>query len=532
MRIARLDIENYRSFESFALDLDGRSLFLISENGVGKTTMLGAVAKALGKDQSAITKSDFRDAARPIEITATLTDFAPEDQASFAGLLNFSGKPTLRIGVRAEWDDAEQEVDSHVGFPDAAWKRATRDQRDAIPLMWLPAWRDPGRALAVGQSGSMLSTRLRDLDIDAETQSAIKAIEAAFNGFRAAPALSDLLNNARDALARLIPSVAPGALTLGSSATSERDLLRQLDLLMAHASDAQPMSRQSTGLAHLAIFAFALERMAARPKTIVLVDEPEISLHPQAQRALVGALRGLPNQSIIATHSSNALDRADPRDIVRLVRTPHVKAINASSVTDADAKWLQRFANAQTAEAFFARKVVLVEGYSDRLAFLTLARRMNRDLDSEGISVLSLEGGSGLAAFLALLGPQGLRLPVSGLCDADKAGEWIAALASTGAKVATRKDLTALGFFVCDRDLEDEFVKSLGEVPTRAVLAKEGAATAFQKFAAQPKYASMPLTEQLRRFLQKDKVRWAPILVEHLDLKTTSGALRDAVSHV
>lgn len=378
----------------------------------------------------------------------------------------------------------------------------------------------------------MLSARLRDLDIDAETQKAIKAIEVAFDEFRAAPALSDLLKNARDALARLIPSVAPDALTLGSSAASERDLLRQLDLLMAHASDAQPMSRQSTGLAHLAIFAFALERMAARPKTIVLVDEPEISLHPQAQRALVGVLRSLPNQSIIATHSSNVLDRADPRDIVRLARTPHVEAIRASSVTDADAKWLQRFANAQTAEAFFARKVVLVEGYSDRLAFLALARRMKRDLDSEGITVLSLEGGSGIAAFLALLGPQGLRVPVSGLCDADKEAEWIGALASTGAKVATRKELNALGFFVCDRDLEDEFVLDQGADPTLAVLAKEGASKAFQKFAAQPKYAAMPLAEQIRRFLQKDKVRWAPILVENLNLATFAGALRDAVSHV
>src|SRR5206468_5227560 len=106
--------------------------------------------------------------------------------------------------------------------------------------------------------------------------------------------------------------------------------------------------------------------------------------------ALTGVLRGHSNQSLIATHSSNVLDRADPRTIVRLARNPAVEAIHASTLSDSDAKWLQRFANAQTAEAFFARKVVLVEGYSDRLALLTLARRKQRDVDAEGITVLSL----------------------------------------------------------------------------------------------------------------------------------------------
>src|SRR5437660_509007 len=193
MRLNKLEINNYRSFSHFTLDLGGASVFLISENGVGKTALLVAIAKALGKDRSPTVKSDFADHAFPIEIIATVGDFAPEDQGSFPGLLNFSGKPTLRIGFRAEWDDQEQEVDAFVGFPDAAWKKATPDQRDAIPLLWLPAWRDPARALLLGNATGLLATRLRDLNLSGETEKALEAIGSACNAFRSASELSTLL---------------------------------------------------------------------------------------------------------------------------------------------------------------------------------------------------------------------------------------------------------------------------------------------------------------------------------------------------
>jgi predicted ATP-binding protein involved in virulence len=67
MRVQKIEIDNYRSFSQFTLDLRGESLFFISENGVGKSTLLGAIAKALGRDSSPITKSDFADLLYPIE---------------------------------------------------------------------------------------------------------------------------------------------------------------------------------------------------------------------------------------------------------------------------------------------------------------------------------------------------------------------------------------------------------------------------------------------------------------------------------
>src|SRR5208282_189842 len=44
LKLNRLSIDNFRSFDNFALDVGGRSLFIISENGGGKTSLISALA--------------------------------------------------------------------------------------------------------------------------------------------------------------------------------------------------------------------------------------------------------------------------------------------------------------------------------------------------------------------------------------------------------------------------------------------------------------------------------------------------------
>jgi predicted ATP-dependent endonuclease of OLD family len=278
---------------------------------------------------------------------------------------------------------------------------------------------------------------------------------------------------------------------------------------------------------------FALQAMTKEPKALLLVDEPEISLHPQAQRALVGLIRKLPNQSIVATHSSNILDRADPRTLLRLHRdATSVVAKKTAALTDDDATWLVRFANPLTTEACFARKVILVEGYSDRIVLQRLARRLGRDLDAEGVSVLSLDGGSGVGAHIALLGKTGLDLGILGLCDEDKEELWIKEVSKAGIPVSDRASLGFEGFFVCVRDLEQEFIRALGIAAVQALIAAENETSSFAKFAAQPAHSGAPLDEQLRRFLHGRNVRWAAPLADAIDLKTIPGPLNDLFSRL
>lgn len=532
MRINSIEITNFRGFKAFSLVLEGTSAILVSENAAGKTSLLAAVAKALGKDRGVL-REDFTDLALPIEIKVTLLGFERSDQIRFPRELSFGGPtPSLCIGFKATWDAAEEDIESVCGFPDHGWKPASRAQREALPLLWLPSFRDPPKLLQFAMNrgffGRLLAARKLDVAVDAAAQSVTAALEA----FIADRSVESLLAQLRTGLARLLPGVDARAFSLGMHASgSHVELLREFEVLLSHYGPHLPLGRQSNGLAQVAVFVAAFELVSSDPKTVLLVDEPEISLHPQAQRAVSSALRALPNQSLLATHSSSVLDRADLRSVVRLsMVADSVRASRATNLSDAEATRLTRFVNPLTAEACFARKVIFVEGYSDRVLLLRLASRQNRDLDAEGVTIVSLDGGGAIGTFLALFGSLGLGLPVFGLCDEDKEAQWISEVQKTDSTISDRSSMERAGFFVCVRDLEHELVRALGVPGAENVIANERMQAKLESFRKQPQQRARSADEQLRAFFHQDNIRWAVPLADAIDLQAIPRPLNELLA--
>src|SRR5207245_2338263 len=128
----------------------------------------------------------------------------------------------------------------------------------------------------------------------------------------------------------------------------------------------------------LIAFPFVVQPLKNEPGTILLLDKPENSLHPQPQRAVIRSLESLACQVVITTHSSNVLDRIDPRKILRLRRAGNgIQSSRPSQLSDPEARKLARYTTPQTAEAFFAKAVILVEGPSDFFAVRALAQRVS-----------------------------------------------------------------------------------------------------------------------------------------------------------
>lgn len=166
--------------------------------------------------------------------------------------------------------------------------------------------------------------------------------------------------------------------------------------------------------------------------------------------------------------------------------------------------------------------VVLVEGASDQGALEALAGRRGRNLDDEGVVVLSLGGATGIGPFLDLLGPRGLALRLAGLCDAGEEGAFRRALERAGlGSIATRADMEAVGFHVCVEDLEDELIRALGAARVEQVIEDQGELPSFRTFQSQPGWQGRSSEEQLRRFMGTRggrKLHYARLLVDALDL--------------
>jgi ABC-type lipoprotein export system ATPase subunit len=533
MRVEKLKLVNFRCFEQFELDLDGESLVVVGTNAAGKSTLLNSVRMAL---QGGIVRhTDLRDLQQPAELIATITGIPPAGQGAFADATDFTTTPpTLRIGIRGIWDPDEREVESTHGFPDDGWRRASRAAREHLPVMHLPAWRDAKRLTQLVGRESLLEELILGLALDEELEEAIAAITTAGQQLAQVAPVKTLLGELSGNLGGFLSDVNTEAYALGLHAAQPRDVLSQLELLLARRGPQRPAAEQSDGLAQGTVFALTLALLKRQPDALLLVDEPEAALHPQAQRALVGALRTQASQSLISTHSAAVLDRANPRMVLRLRREPSgdTGSARATGMPEVDAARLSRYSTSLTAEAYFAETTILVEGFSDLLAVRVLAERTGVHLDGAGVSVISLEGKTMFKHYLQLLGPEGLDVKLRGVCDLDAETGWISRLADAGLAVTDRATLNAVGFHVCDPDLEGELLAAFSDTEIQEAFDSDGPAGQFTVFCQLPENAGRTTPELQAAYMKKDKIRWAPVFAGRIPVGSMPAPVSAVLSSI
>ena len=159
--------------------------------------------------------------------------------------------------------------------------------------------------------------------------------------------------------------------------------------------------------------------------------------------------------------------------------------------------------------------IVFVEGASDRAALLRLAERRGRDLGDEGVDVVAIGGAHALRRFLTSF--DGRPVELVGLCDAGEARGFTAALERV---------------YVCESDLEDEFIRSLGAAKIEEIIEAQGELHSFRTLQKQPFQRTRTIEQQLRVFLGNRKIRYAPILVDALDLARVPRPLDELLAAV
>lgn len=173
------------------------------------------------------------------------------------------------------------------------------------------------------------------------------------------------------------------------------------------------------------------ESLSSLPSIIVGVEEPEIYQHPVRARSFARTLLELSTQQgvqvLLATHSPyfiqpaqfSALHRFTYAGGATSVATASVQSVASSSGTNEDKieKAIVASVPTEFSEGFFADAVVLVEGQTDRILVEAIASRLGQDLDRLGVTVLSVEGKSGLRVARAIL--SALGVPTYVLADGD-----------------------------------------------------------------------------------------------------------------
>jgi len=137
---------------------------------------------------------------------------------------------------------------------------------------------------------------------------------------------------------------------------------------------------------------------------IVLIEEPELYLRPQAQRYLYRLLRRFAlegNQVIYSTHAPAFLNvaRLDELAFVGRNDAAGTRVIQPRPITpDEDFRVLSEF-DAERSELFLARAALLVEGQTEKLAFPFVFEALGYDADREGVTIVSCGGKANIPLF-------------------------------------------------------------------------------------------------------------------------------------
>jgi predicted ATPase len=171
-------------------------------------------------------------------------------------------------------------------------------------------------------------------------------------------------------------------------------------------------------------FVHALERLceAGERGVVLLIEEPELFLRPQAQRYLYRLLRSfakLGNQVLYSTHEPSFLNVGRLEELALVDYGPDA----GTSVTqpkplpaDAGFRALSEL-DAERGELFLASAVMLVEGRTEKLTFPLIFRALGHDHDREAITIVDCGGKPNIPLFIQIC--QAAHIPFLAVHDRD-----------------------------------------------------------------------------------------------------------------
>jgi len=443
MRISALEIKNYRNLDGVKIKFHPTMNFVIGENNLGKSNLLDLFNILFNRNNFA--ESDFLSLDEQIYITFSL-GLSEIEQGFFDDLFDPTDREKINIVANQESPDDVirfQHQESGTVISSSIVKCVNYINYDSL--------RNPSSELSFSKNrgvGKFLNHlivkylqdgSLQDVDfviiekIDEfliEVNQSLQKIKS-FKDFSVQAVREENKENLLAKLILLADDNNRSLETLGYGV--------QFSIIIALSIFERLLSLSKQRLDRCII-----EDSSNSEKCIpVLIglDEPEIHLHPYAQRSLIKYLGRVVNndeldfssllsdvfqinrllgQILVVSHSPNILLN-DYRQILRFYKNESGCLIVKSGFDiDLDAATEKQLLKnlPYVKEAFFSKVVILVEGDTELGALPIFSERMDIDLDEFGISIIQAGGAKSIPSLMQLLNEFGIKN--IGLMDRDQ----------------------------------------------------------------------------------------------------------------
>jgi len=444
-RLSYITIKNYRSCKQVALTIDDFTP-IVGYNNAGKSNILNAIEWFL--EPSPLTASDFNDPMQPIilsgvinGITEAILKKMPENHQKAITPYWHAGGVILRrtMAKPGAASTAKLEVRNpsiKEETADEAWTLNPAGIPQALKALFPESIRiramedasdDVGKASKTNTIGKLIAEIIEPVrkDHEMDIRRALDEIAGTLSadGKNRASKLTDFDKGASDSLKDLFPGL---QIKLDVPLPEIPDLFKNGTVRVFETHGASTSARPFESVGHgaqrciqMALIRYLAERKNAANedrRTLLLIDEPELYLHPQGVEQVRLALQALASkkyQVIFSTHAPAMLHRDQARHTV-IVRKPDtakgtsVRKPLSVAVTEAinEAPHQSRllFELGRASEVFFSDLVLLSEGKTEgRLLPAIYERAFGRTARADRVGLVALQSCGDIAPAMNVL---------------------------------------------------------------------------------------------------------------------------------
>jgi putative ATP-dependent endonuclease of OLD family len=458
MQIVKLKIKNFRGISEAELSFNSHTV-IIGDNNSCKSTILEAIDLVLGPERlsrtAPIDEHDFYGGRYlnedgtliSIYVEVLVIDLTVEQLRRFNAYLEFwdqksleiiesppleninldSVKEALRIGFRGWYDSDDDDFKTETFFlnpekDDAKHESFKSSDKRACGFLFLRALRTGSRALSL-ERGSLLDIILRIKELRPKIwEPVLKQLRDLTVADDPNVGMSGVLSNLQIAIRDFAPQDWGSDPHLRVTDLTRESLRRTLTVFLATGAKngehihSAPFQHQGTGTINMLVLAL-LSMIAELKQTVIFaMEEPEIAIPPHAQKRIVDGVRNKSFQALFTSHSPFVLEEFPPNNILMLQRDHNGKLFGKPIVFPSHIK-PKAYSNEyrlRFAEALLAKRILIVEGDTEMLAYPAAARRLGElkkdeflSLEALGIAIFNAKTDSQIATYGKFFGDLG-----------------------------------------------------------------------------------------------------------------------------